>query len=342
MRDAAPLPEAVAALAAEIDLSDAGSVLLFGSGLREDLAQRAQQMLRGLSTKDTGPARDAMQAMLGTLSGFSVSPADGRKRRTFWEWLFWRPSPYTRFLRRLEAMQGEIDAIADRLLRHEQVLMLDIEDLDALAGTMAALQAELDLYLAAATVKRTEVEETLIPAAEARLAQVPDAEKALRAQGLNDLQQARDTLERQIHDLQLTRQVAEQQVAGLRIVQENDRALVARIGQVLEETLPLWQAQLAQALSMQQTVDALGAARVAAQDSAAALTEGKAAVETAQADRSAAGSFDPAAIRAANAVLVDAVTASLQSVEDGNAKRAQSEATLREAEDRLRASAEGR
>src|SRR5690606_1338728 len=73
---------------------------------------------------------------------------------------------------------------------------------------------------------------------------------AVAAHKLRDLRAARDELDRRIHDLRLTRQVAMQALPSIRLVQENDKALAAKIQSVIANTVPLWRPQLAQALAL--------------------------------------------------------------------------------------------
>jgi uncharacterized protein YaaN involved in tellurite resistance len=83
------------------------------------------------------------------------------------------------------------------------------------------------------------------------------------AQELRDLRAARDDLERRVHDLRLTRQVTMQSLPSIRLVQENDKSLVTKINSTLVNTVPLWETQLAQAVTIQRSREAAEAVREA-------------------------------------------------------------------------------
>jgi hypothetical protein len=78
---------------------------------------------------------------------------------------------------------------------------------------------------------------------------------------LRDLRAARDDLERRVHDLRLTRQVTMQSLPSIRLVQENDKSLVTKINSTLVNTVPLWETQLAQAVTIQRSKEAAEAVR---------------------------------------------------------------------------------
>ena len=66
----------------------------------------------------------------------------------------------------------------------------------------------------------------------------------------------RDDLERRVHDLKLTRQVTMQSLPSVRLVQENDKALVSKIGSTMANTIPLWRQQLAMAVTIARSAEA--------------------------------------------------------------------------------------
>ena len=86
----------------------------------------------------------------------------------------------------------------------------------------------------------------------------PEEQGVMEAQELRDLRAARDDLERRVHDLKLTRQVTMQSLPSIRLVQENDKSLVTKINSTLVNTVPLWETQLAQAVTIHRGREAAG------------------------------------------------------------------------------------
>ncbi len=139
----------------------------------------------------------------------------------------------------------------------------DIKSLDLLYGKTLNFYDELALYIAAGEAKLEEIDSTLIPAREAAVQGAPEADQVMRAQELRDLRAARDDLERRVHDLKLTRQVTMQSLPSIRLVQENDKSLVTKINSTLVNTVPLWETQLAQAVTIQRSREAAEAVKEA-------------------------------------------------------------------------------
>ncbi|MFT3687872.1 toxic anion resistance protein [Paenirhodobacter sp.] len=339
--DAAPAPvaEEIRARMREIDLTDTNSILYFGSKAQGELQVISQQMLADVKNKDIGPAGDSLSKIVTTLRGFTVSELDVRRERSWWERLLGRAAPFAKFLSRFEEVQGQIDRVTDELLSHETKLLKDIKALDLLYGKTLNFYDELALYISAGEEKLKEVDATVVPAKEAEVAAAPEEQKVLRAQELRDLRAARDDLERRVHDLRLTRQVTMQSLPSIRLVQENDKSLVTKINSTLVNTVPLWETQLAQAVTIQRSAEAATAVKQASDLTNELLTANaknlRQANQTVRTEMER-GIFDIQAVKTANAELIATIEDSLRIADEGKRKRAEAEVELTGMERKLR------
>jgi uncharacterized protein YaaN involved in tellurite resistance len=323
----------------EIDMTDTNSIISFGSAAQEELQVISQSMLQGVRNKDVGPAGDSLRTIVTTIRGFSVSELDLRRDRSWWEKLIGRAAPIAKFTARFEMVQEQIDKITDNLLSHETTLLKDIKSLDMLYDKTLTFYDELALYIAAGEAKLKELDDTIIPAKEADVQAAPADDQVMVAQELRDLRAARDDLERRVHDLKLTRQVTMQSLPSIRLVQENDKSLVTKINSTLVNTVPLWETQLAQALTIQRSRDAADAVRDANDLTNELLTANAANLrETNKIVRQEMerGVFDIEAIKKANADLIGTIEESLEIADEGKAKRKAAEEDLQKMEIELR------
>ncbi len=86
----------------ELDMTDTGSIVHFGSAAQSELQEISQAMLDGVRNKDVGPAGDSLRSIVTTIRGFSVSELDVRRKRTWWERLLGRAAPFAKFTARFE------------------------------------------------------------------------------------------------------------------------------------------------------------------------------------------------------------------------------------------------
>ena len=335
----APTGEAIRVRMDQLDMADTTSIIHFGSAAQSELQTISQSMLADVRNKDVGPAGDSLRNIVTTIRGFSVSELDVRRKPTFWERLLGKAAPFAKFTARYETVQGQIDKITDDLLGHEHTLLKDIKSLDMLYEKTLSFYDELALYIAAGEAKLAELDSKDIPAKEAEVQAAPEGDQVMKAQELRDLRAARDDLERRVHDLKLTRQVTMQSLPSIRLVQENDKSLVTKINSTLVNTVPLWETQLAQALTIQRSAQAAAAVSDAndltnelLKSNAANLRQSNEMIRQ-EMER---GVFDIEAVKQANADLIGTIQDSLRIADEGKAKRAAAEADLQKMEAELR------
>ncbi|MCU0816386.1 MAG: toxic anion resistance protein [Cypionkella sp.] len=323
----------------ELDMGNTQSIISFGSRAQAELQVISQQMLTDVKNKDVGPAGDSLRNIVSTIRGFSSEELDLRRDRSWWEKLTGKVAPFARFVAKYEEVQAQIDRVTEDLLKHEHLLLKDIKSLDILYQKTLAFYDELALYIAAGEAKLAELDAKDIPAREAAVAAAPEAEQVMKAQELRDLRAARDDLERRVHDLKLTRQVTMQSLPSIRLVQENDKSLVTKINSTLVNTVPLWETQLAQAVTIQRSREAAEAVRDANNLTNELLTKNADNLrETNKVVREEMerGVFDIQAVKRANEQLIATINDSLLIADEGKARRAAAEAELQKMETELR------
>ncbi|VAV96431.1 Tellurite resistance protein [hydrothermal vent metagenome] len=335
----APVSAEITKRMAEIDMSDTNSIVSFGSGAQAELQVISQSMLDGVRNKDVGPAGDSLRGIVTTIRGFSVSELDVRRERSWWEKLLGRATPFAKFTARFETVQGQIDKITENLLDHESTLLKDIKSLDMLYEKTLDFYDELALYIAAGEEKLRTLDEDDIPVREKAVADADEKDQVMRAQELRDLRAARDDLERRVYDLKLTRQVTMQSLPSIRLVQENDKSLVTKINSTLVNTVPLWETQLAQAVTIQRSAQAASAVRDANDLTNELLTANAENLRSSNKmirEEMERGVFDIEAVKQANAALIGTIEDSLAIADEGKAKRAEAEIELKKMEAELR------
>ena len=323
----------------EIDMTSTQSIVSFGSAAQAELQVISQSMLADVRNKDVGPAGDSLRNIVTTIRGFSVSELDVRRKRSWWEKLIGRAAPFAKFTAKFETVQGQIDKVTDDLLSHEHTLLKDIKSLDMLYEKTLDFYDELALYISAGTEKLAELDNKVIPKKATAVDKAKEDDQVMVAQELRDLRAARDDLKRRVYDLKLTRQVTMQSIPSIRLVQENDKSLVTKINSTLVNTVPLWETQLAQAVTIQRSAEAAAAVRSANDLTNELLTSNAANLRSSNKlirEEMERGVFDIEAVKQANADLIGTIEESLQIADDGKAKRAAAEVDLKKMEADLR------
>lgn len=326
-------------LISELDMSNTQSIIRFGAVAQTDLQAISGEMLDGVRNKDVGPAGGALRDMVTSIRGFDVDELDPNRKRSWWERLFGSARPVADFIAKYEGVRGQINKVSDELLSHETVLLKDIKALDKLYESSLDFYNDLALYIAAGEKKIAMIDADDIPAKVAEMEAADDNQSMIKAQELRDLRAARDDLERRVHDLKLTRQVTMQSLPSIRLVQENDKSLVNKINSTLVNTVPLWETQLAQAVTIFRSREAAKAVKGATDLTNELLTKNAENLQSANREireEMERGVFDIENVKKANATLIATIEESLAIADEGKAKRAEAEGELRKMESDLK------
>jgi len=318
-------------IVSEIDITSTQSILVFGAKAQVGLTTLSNEMLDGVRNKDVGAAGTSLRKMVTSIRGFDMSELDPNRKPSFFERLFRSTAPVAEFIAKYEDVRGQVDTITNDLLTHETTLLKDIKFLDKLYEQSLDFYRELAVYIKAGEVKLLELDSTVLPEKQ-QLVDKDSSEHALvKAQELRDLRQVRDDLERRVHDLKLTRQVTMQSLPSIRLVQENDKGLVTKINSTLVNTIPLWQSQLAQAVTIQRSREAAQTIQSATDLTNDLLTNNATNLQAANKEvrtQIERGVFDIKAIQTANTRLIETIQDSLRIADESKSKRREAEIGL--------------
>ncbi|MCK5896985.1 MAG: toxic anion resistance protein [Cocleimonas sp.] len=334
--DAAEKKE-VDAIIGDIDMSDRGSIIFFGSKAQEQMSTISERMLEGVRNKDLGGASSSLNDMVVAIKGFDIDELNPNKKPSFFARLFGKAKPVALFLSEYSDIKEQINAITDKMEGQKTQLLTDIISLDKLYEANLDYFHKLELYIAAGEEKLTRLDEIDIPAL-VKTAEI-EVDNLLAAQSLRDLRSSRDDLERRLHDLKLTRQVAMQSLPSIRLVQENDKTLINKINSTLINTVPLWKNQLAQAVTIFRMSDAAETVKQASDLTNQLLESNATNLQTANAEvrvQMERGIFDIESVRKANETLIATINDSLRIADEGKAARAEAETELKVLEGELR------
>ncbi|PWZ83817.1 toxic anion resistance protein, partial [Staphylococcus pseudintermedius] len=139
-------------------------------------------------------------------------------------------------------------SISIELDKNKALLVKDIQLLDGLYQQNKDYFDVLNLYIAAAEQKKTEIEQHVLPEMRQR---VKAADDQMVVQDVVDMEQFVDRLEKRIYDLKLSRQISLQSAPQIRMIQNVNQALAEKIQSSILTSIPLWKNQMAIALTLQ-------------------------------------------------------------------------------------------
>lgn len=249
--------KAVAEFAEKIDISNTATVLQYGAGTQQKIANFSDSALQNVRTKDFGEVGDMVANLVGELKNFNNSMDDSDAG--FFAKLFGRAKKNIDVMKaKYDKAEVSVNNIVAVLENHQVTLLKDVATLDKMYETNLTYFKELSMYILAGKQalereRTTTLVELKKKAEESGLPE--DAQKA------NDFASLCDRFEKKIYDLELTRMVSIQMAPQIRLVQNNDTLMSEKIQSTIVNTIPLWKSQMVIALGLAHSEEALQAQR---------------------------------------------------------------------------------
>lgn len=246
-------------LADQIPVGDYEAILTYGATAQNELSRFSHKMLDHVQSKDIGPVGDVLNDLMGKLS--EIDPDDlSEKKKTGLSRLFNKASrSIQEMMTKYQKLSTQIDRIGVQLEHSKRGLIEDVHMLDNLYEQNKTYFQALNVYIAAAEIKRDELANITIPQMRT---DAQNSNDQMAIQEVNDMSQFLDRLEKRLYDLQLSRQLTIQSAPQIRMIQQTNQTLAEKIQSSIMTSIPLWKNQIAIALTLNRQKKAVESQRL--------------------------------------------------------------------------------
>lgn len=314
-------------LVREIDISDSQAIIQYGVGAQKSISNFSDSVLEQIKAKDAGHVGEILTDLMldvKTLDVESLSSKEG-----FFGKLFGTiKQKYLRFVARYETLSVQIEKIVNELDGARMQLLKDIVLLDGMYDKNLEYLKQLDLFIAAGTVKLEDVQNTVLPQMKADAEQSGDP---AQAQKFKDMAQLANRFEKKLYDLKLSRMISIQTAPQLRIIQNNDQLLVEKIQSSILNTIPLWKNQIVIAISLFRQQKALEMQKKVSDTTAELLEKNSELLKENSlnvARESEKGIVEIETLKKVHSDLISTLEETLRIQQEGHTRRVQAEAEL--------------
>lgn len=328
--------EQAKSLAEQIDVTNAQSVMMYGSAAQQKLGEFSHSMLNHVQNQDTGEIGDTLNDLMYRLQ--EANPEDLRAEDSnVFKKLFGRvKKSIYEMTAKYQKIGAQIDKISVKLDKEKAGLLNDNLMLEQLYNKNKDYFDALNIYIAAGELKIDELLNSLIPEA---VKKAETSTNQMDVQIVNDLNQFLDRLEKRTHDLKLARQMTIQQAPQIRLIQNTNQALAEKIQSSINMAIPLWKNQIAIALTLLRQKDAVTAQRQVSETTNDLMKKNSemlkiSSIETAKENER--GIIDIETLQQTQNDLVETLQETLQIQQDGRIKRKEAERELSIMETSLR------
>lgn len=317
--------------AKQIDLTNSGVILQYGSGTQKKMADFSETALQNVRTKDLGEIGALLSGVISELKSF-----DDEEEKGFLGIFKKASNKIDSMKAKYSKAETNINQICEVLEKHQVQLLKDVAVLDKMYEANLTYFKELSMYVLAGKKKLSEVrnQDLAILVERAKQSNLPeDAQKA------RDLEGFCNRFEKKVHDLELTKVISLQTAPQIRLVQGNDTMMIEKIQSTLVNTIPLWKSQMVITLGVEHSAQAARAQREVTDMTNELLKKNAealkmATVETAR--ESERGIVDMETLKHTNASLISTFDEVMKIQDEGRQKRREAEVEILKLEQELK------
>lgn len=323
-------------LANQIPVGNYEAILTYGASAQGELSKFSHQMLDHVQSKDIGPVGDVLKDLMNRLS--EIDPDDlSEKKKSGLSRLFNKATRSVQeMMTKYQKLSTQIDRIGVQLEHSKRGLIEDVHMLDNLYEQNKTYFQALNVYIAAAELKRDEIANEIIPEMR-KQAELSNDQMAF--QEVNDMAQFLDRLEKRTYDLQLSRQITIQSAPQIRMIQQTNQTLAEKIQSSIMTSIPLWKNQIAIALTLNRQMKAVESQKLVTKTTNDLLLKNSEmlkinSIETAKENER--GIIEIDTLKQTQENLIQTIEETLLIQADGRAKRKSAEIEIAKMEEELK------
>ena len=321
----------IKAVADKIDLTDTNAIIAYGASAQRKVSDFADGALESVRGKDMGETGKILSSLLVELK------TGGEEKKGIFAKLFHLGvKTFEELKAQYSTTEANIDRLVGLLQGHEQQLIKDIAQLDALYDKNKLYFKEVSMYIEAGKQALEKAKNETLKELQAKSAASGDAADAQEAQDFADMI---TRFEKKLYDLELSRTVCLQSAPEIRMVQNSDTIMSEKIQSTIINVIPMWKTQMVLALNNYHTQEAIKAQNAVTEATNEMLKKNaellhQNSVETAKA--SERGIVDLETLQHTNEQLITALDEIQRIQEDGKLARANAEKELLKIETELK------
>lgn len=232
----------------DLNLQDAQYLAIYGASTQKNIAQFSDQILGEVRSKDVGAVGDLMADLMVRVKDLDIAQIDANtgllSKLPFFKNL---TKSVEKYLAKYDVMSSQIDKIQAQLESSRMMLLKDIGTFDKLYDKNVEYFKELQLYIVAGEEKIKEMRETVIPQL---YADAQKSDEVMAMQVVKDFEDTVNRFEKRVYDLKTSKTMAIQTAPQIKLIQNNDKLLVDKVTDAVNNVIPLWKSQVVIALGL--------------------------------------------------------------------------------------------
>lgn len=226
---------------------DNQSVMDYGREQQQQLSQYSDRMLQEVQKEDVKDIGKTLDKLMNQLNESDPDKLLPENQNLITKMFNRTKSAIEKQFAHLTSVSAKIDTVSRELTTNREALLRDIQSLEALYEHNQAYFKEVSALVEAGELRLAELRENELQQLKDKASQTGAQEDI---QAVADMEDFIERLDKRVYDLQLSRDVALQSAPQIRMVQNINQSLAEKVQSSILTSIPVWKNQMAIALAL--------------------------------------------------------------------------------------------
>jgi uncharacterized protein YaaN involved in tellurite resistance len=237
----------VKAIVKQINISDANSIMTFGTGTAQEIAKFSDKILNTLELTKIEDSSSLLTSLNKIMDKFDIKDFN-EKQKGFFEKIFNNAKNSIEALfQKYHTMGSEVDKVFVTLKQYENEIRQNNKTLEEMFAKNLDYYEQLGKFIVAGEMALAELNNNIVPAYQKKAEQSTDR---LDQINLDNLMQAVEMLDQRVYDLKLAESVSLQSMPMIKSIEQGNNNLVRKINSAFIITMPIFKQCLTQAIML--------------------------------------------------------------------------------------------
>lgn len=237
----------VLALTRQLNVTDANSIMTFGTGTAQEIAKFSDKILSSMELTKVEDSSALLTSLNKIMDKFDVKDFDEKQKGLFDKLFNKAKNSIEALFQKYHTMGEEVDKVFVTLKQYETEIKQTNRSLEDMFTKNVEYYEQLGKYIIAGEMALTQLREKVLPQMQQKAESSGDRMDQIN---LDNATQAVEMLDQRIYDLKLAESVSLQSMPMIKSIEQGNNNLIRKINSAFIITMPIFKQCLTQAIML--------------------------------------------------------------------------------------------
>jgi uncharacterized protein YaaN involved in tellurite resistance len=237
----------VLALTRQLNITDANSIMTFGTGTAQEIAKFSDKILSSMELTKVEDSSALLTSLNKIMDKFDVKDFDEKQKGLFDKLFNKAKNSIEALFQKYHTMGEEVDKVFVTLKQYETEIKQTNRSLEDMFTKNVEYYEQLGKYIIAGEMALTQLREKVLPQMQQKAENSGDRMDQIN---LDNATQAVEMLDQRIYDLKLAESVSLQSMPMIKSIEQGNNNLIRKINSAFIITMPIFKQCLTQAIML--------------------------------------------------------------------------------------------